>query len=139
MSRVCGMSQYIQGITMERVVSLFTIASLDHDGYTGVKGHYFSGEAALVNCYLLKLSSLLSSKETRQWALGIPIAPPSTTIPNRVSNTPTTPPPRIDALPHILPNPQHNHPLWPTHPQERYLGIASPQRCGKINPIQGAI
>ena len=46
----------------------------------------------MVNCDLLQLSGLLSSKETRQRALGIPNAPPSNTIANRVSNTPTNPP-----------------------------------------------
>ena len=92
MLRVRGISQLIQGITMERIIPLFAIASLDHYRYPGVKIRYLAKDAALVNCDLLKLSTLLSSKETRKRDLGIPSAPPSTTADNDVSNTPTQPP-----------------------------------------------
>ena len=92
MSRVRGISQLMQGVTIELIIDLFDIAILDHDRYPGVKSHYLTGDTALVNCDLLQLSSLLSSEETRQRALGIPNSPPSNTIYNRVSNTPTNPP-----------------------------------------------
>ena len=79
----------MQGITIERIPPLFAIGSLDHDRYPGAKSRYLAGDAALVNLDLLKLSGLLSSKETRQHALGISSSPPSTTIANCVSNTQT--------------------------------------------------
>ena len=41
---------------------------------------------------ILQLSGLLSSKETRQLYLGIPNAPLSKTIANRMSNTSSNPP-----------------------------------------------
>ena len=91
MSRVQGIPQRMQGITMERIIPLFAIASLDHDRYPGVKIQYLAGDSALVNCDLLEISGLLSSKDTLQRALGIPSAPPYTTVANRVSNTPTHP------------------------------------------------
>ena len=52
-SRVRGISQRIHGITMERIIPLFAIAGLNHDQYPGVKSHYLTGDAALVNCDLL--------------------------------------------------------------------------------------
>ena len=64
MSRVRGISQYIQGITMERIILLFSITSLDHDCYPGVNICYLAGDAALVNCDLLEISGLISSKDT---------------------------------------------------------------------------
>ena len=100
MSRVRGISQLMQGITMERIIPLFFIASPDHDHYPGVKSIYLVGDAALVNCNLLELSGLLSSEETRQRALGIPSAPPSNTVANDVRNTPTQPPPSGLPTPH---------------------------------------
>ena len=54
-----------------------------------MQSHYLAGYAALVNCDLLELSSILYRKETRQHALGIMSVPPSTNIANRVFNTPT--------------------------------------------------
>ena len=78
MSRVQGISQRMQGVTIEHIIPLFSIASLDHDRYPGVKSCYLAGDAALVNCGLLELSGLLSSEDTRQCALVIPNAPPST-------------------------------------------------------------
>ena len=82
----------MQGVTIDRIILLFAITSLDHDQYPGVKSRELAGYTALVNCDLLQLSGLLSRKETRQRALGITNAPPSKTIANRVSNTPGNPP-----------------------------------------------
>ena len=85
---------------MKRVIPIFAISSLDHDRYPGVKSRYLVGDAVLVYRDLPELSGLLSSEETRQHALGIPSAPPSTTVANRVSNTPTQPPPEVCPAPH---------------------------------------
>ena len=65
MSRAHGISQRMQGITMDKMIPLFTIASLDHDRYPGVNIRYLAGDPALVNCNLLDLIGLISSKETR--------------------------------------------------------------------------
>ena len=92
MSRVRVISQSMQGVTIDRIIPLLTIASLDHDRYPGVKSHYLAGDTTLVNLDLLQLSGLLSSKETRQRALGIPNIPPYTTTANCVSNIPSNPP-----------------------------------------------
>ena len=75
MSRVCGIAQRMHRVTIERIIPLFAIASLDHERYPGVKICYLAGDTAMVNCDLLQLSGLLSSEETRQRALGI-TAPP---------------------------------------------------------------
>ena len=83
----------MHGITMDRIIPLFAISSLDHDCYPGVKSLYLKGDATLVNCKLLDLIGLLSSEDTQKQALGIPSAPPPTATENRVSNTPTQPPP----------------------------------------------
>ena len=91
MSRVRGISQRMQGVTIYRIIPLFAIASLDHERYPGVKSRYLAGDTALVNCDLLQLSVLLSSEENRQRALGIPTIPPSTTSANWVSNTQNNP------------------------------------------------
>ena len=61
-SRVIGISQRMQGITIDFNIPLFAIARLDHDSYPGMKSRYLTGDSALVNCDLLKLSGLLSSK-----------------------------------------------------------------------------
>ena len=65
MLRVQGISQRMQGVKIDRIIPLFAIASLDHDRYPGVKSRYLTGDTALVNCDLLQLRGLLSSKETR--------------------------------------------------------------------------
>ena len=93
MLRVRGISQRMQGITMERIIPLFATKSLDHDRYPGVNSCYLTGDTALVNCDLLELSGLLPSEETQQRALVIPSAHPSTTVSNCVSNTSTQLPP----------------------------------------------
>ena len=64
MSSVQGISQRMQGITIERIIPFFAITTLDHNRYPGVKSCYLVGYAALVNCDLLKLSSLLYIKES---------------------------------------------------------------------------
>ena len=84
MSRARGISQRMQGITIERSISIFATASLDHDLYPGVKSCYLMGDTTLVKCDLHQLRGLLSSEETKQHALRIPSSPPSTTIDNRV-------------------------------------------------------
>ena len=87
MSRVCGIAQRIHGLTIDRIIPIFAIASLYHKRYPGMKRRYLAGDTALVNFDLLQLSGLLSSEETRQRALGITSITLSTTSVNRVSNT----------------------------------------------------
>ena len=86
MSRVRGIAQRMHGVTIDRIIPLFEIASLDYERYSGVKIRYLSGDTVLVNCNLQHISSLLSSKETRQKALGITSVLLSTTSVNLVSN-----------------------------------------------------
>ena len=119
MSRVRGIAQRMQGVKIDCIIPLFAITSLNRERYPGVKSCYLAGDTALVNCYLLKLSGLLSSEETRQCAKGLTKIPPSTTIANRVSNTKITL--RMNSLYHNHTNPQHNHPTSHTHPQGGHL------------------
>ena len=91
MLRVRGTAQRTQGITIDGIIPLFAIVSLDHERYPGVKIRYLTGDNALVNCNPLQLSGLLSSEETRQRALGLPNIPPYNTIDNHVSNTKNIP------------------------------------------------
>ena len=98
----------MKGVKIDRIIPLFAILSLDHERYPVVKSRYLAGDTALVNCDLFQLSGLLSSKETRQRALGLTNIHPSTTIANRVSNTKITL--RMNALPHRHANSQHNDP-----------------------------
>ena len=86
MSIVCGIAKRMHGVTIERIIPLFAIASLDHKRYPGVKSRYLAGDTVLVNCDLLQLSGLLSSEETQQEALDITAVPPSTTSVNQVSH-----------------------------------------------------
>ena len=65
MSRVRGIAQRMQGLTIDHIIPIFMIASLDHERYPGVKSCYLAGDTALVNCDLLQLSGLLSSEEMR--------------------------------------------------------------------------
>ena len=88
MLRVRSISQCMHSITMDSIITLFTISSLNHDRYPGVNICYLTGDAALVNCSLIDLSGLLSSEETRKQTLVLPSAPPPTASVNRVSNTP---------------------------------------------------
>ena len=66
MLRVRGIAQRMHGVTIERIIPIFAIASLDNERYPGVKSRYLAGDTTMVNCDLLYLSSLLSSEETRQ-------------------------------------------------------------------------
>ena len=86
MSRVLGISQWMHGVTIDRIIPLFAIACLDHEIYPVVKIRYLAGDTALVNCDLLQLSGLLSSEETRKRALRITSVPQSTPSVNRVSH-----------------------------------------------------
>ena len=63
MSRVRGISQRVQGITMERVIPIFAIVIIDHDRYPGVNIRYLAGDDTLVNRDLIKIGGLLSSEE----------------------------------------------------------------------------
>ena len=118
MSRVRGISKRMQGETIDRIIPFFAIASLGHDSYLGVKSQYLAGDTTMVNCDLLQLSGLLSSKERIQRALGIMNVPPSTTIDNRVSNTPSNPP--------------HNRrpALQPPQPPKKSSSVAYPPARG---------
>ena len=82
MSRVHSTAQRIHGVTIDRTIPLFAIASLYHKRYPGMKSRYLAGDNMLVDCDLLQLSGLLSSKETRQRSLGITAFPPPTTSVN---------------------------------------------------------
>ena len=84
MSRVRGISQRMHGVTIDRIIPLFAISSLDNNIYPGVKSRYLAGDTVLVNCNLLQLIGLLSSEETRQQALGITAVPQSTPSVDRV-------------------------------------------------------
>ena len=77
---------------MEKIISLFTIASLDHEFCPKVKIRYLAGDPALFKCNLLDLSGLISSKETRQQALQLPSSTPLATA-NRMSDAQAQPPP----------------------------------------------
>ena len=92
MLRVRGISQRMHSIIMYSIIPLFAIVSLDHDCYPGVKIHNLAGDATLVNFRLLDLSGVLSSEDTRQQSVCLTSSTPPTTA-NRVSNTPTQPPP----------------------------------------------
>ena len=86
MLRVRVIAQWMHVVTIDRIIPLFAISSLDHERYPGVKSSYLAGDTALINCDLLQISGVLSSEETRQQALGITVIPLSTTSVNCVSN-----------------------------------------------------
>ena len=90
MSRVSVISQRMQEFSMEKIIPLFAIASLDHDCYPGVKSRYLAGNPTLINCNLLDLSGLISRKETRQQALELLRSTPLYTS-NRVSDAQAQP------------------------------------------------
>ena len=92
MSCVRGASQRLRGVSMDQIISLFAITSLDHERYPSVKSRYLAGDPYLVNCDLLGLSGLLSSKEIRQQAWEIP-PPTSPFTANYFSDAPARPPP----------------------------------------------
>ena len=80
MSCVLGESQLLQGIYMDKITPLFTIASLDHDPYPGIKSHHLAGDPSLVNCNLLGLSGLISSEDNLQQSPGLPTEVPRITV-----------------------------------------------------------
>ena len=49
MSIVYGIAKRMHGVTIERIIPLFAIASLDHKRYPGVKSRYLAGDTALFN------------------------------------------------------------------------------------------
>ena len=113
MPRVRGIAQRMHGVTIDHIIPLFGIASLDHESYLGVKSRYFAVDTALVNCDLLQLSGLLSSEETRQRALGIIAILPYTTSANRVYNTKNNPQNECPALPPHQPTTQTSNVTYP--------------------------
>ena len=116
MSRAHGISQRMQGITMDKMIPLFTIASLDHDRYPGVRSQYLAGNSALVNCNLLDLRGLLSSKYTRQQSLVITKSTPPASA-NHVSSTQTQPPPTERPQPRPIQPPTLTSSVYYTPPR----------------------
>ena len=55
-------SQRMKGVTMEKIIPLLFISSLDQGRYPVVKRQYLAVNPALVNCNLLYLSGILSRK-----------------------------------------------------------------------------
>ena len=51
--RVRGIAKRMHGVTIERIIPIFAIASIDHERYPGVKSCYLAGDTALVNFDLL--------------------------------------------------------------------------------------
>ena len=113
MSRVRGIAQRMHGVTIDPIIPLFAIASLNHKRYPGVKSCYLAGDIALVNFDLLQLRGLLSSEETRQRALGITATPSSTTSVNRVSNTNNNSKNERPVPPQHQPTPQSSNVPYP--------------------------
>ena len=77
---------------MDKIISLFAIARLNHDRYLGIKRHYLAVHLVLISCNLLGLSGLLPSKETLQQDLRLPTGVPRVTA-KRTSDVTATPPP----------------------------------------------
>ena len=51
--RVRGIAKRMHGVTIERIIPMFAIASIYHERYPGVKSCYLAGDTALVNFDLL--------------------------------------------------------------------------------------
>ena len=113
----------MHGVTIDCIIPLFEIASLDHERYPGVKCCYLAGDTALVNCDLLQLIGILPSEEKKR-AQEIPAIPPSTTSVNCVPNTKITL--KMNAPHHRHTNPQRNHPTSNTQPRG---GTLEMHRC----------
>ena len=111
MSCVRGISQCMRGVSLDQIIPLFAVASLDHDHYPGVNIWYLAGEPALIKCNLLDISGLLSSKDTRHKSLGLPISTPPATV-NRMSDAEVQPPP-IE-----FPQPCHSQTTMTTSPTD---------------------
>ena len=84
-------SQRMKGVTMEKIIPLLFISSLDQGRYPVVKRQYLAVNPALVNCNLLEPRGLLSSKETRQKPMGLTSSTTPTTV-NCVSYVQAKPP-----------------------------------------------
>ena len=65
MSRVRGIAKRMHGVTIDSIIPLFAIASLDHERYPGVKSRYLAGDTALVNCNLLQLSGFIIKRRNK--------------------------------------------------------------------------
>ena len=120
MSRVHGIAQRMHGVTIDRIIPLFAIASLDHKRYPGVKSRYLAGDTTLVNCDPLQLSGLLSSEETRQQDISITSVPPSTTSVNRLSQ---------NNLQNERPVPAQHQPITPSSNVPYPLSRGVPWKC----------
>ena len=92
MIRGRSVSQLLGGVSMEKIIPIFSIASLYHDCYPGVKSGYLTVDPVLVNCDLLGISSILSRKDTKKKNLGLPRSISSATE-NCASDTRTQSPP----------------------------------------------
>ena len=92
MSRVRVLPRHPKGVLMVKITPLFAITSLYEECYHGVKSSYIAGDLELFNCDILGLIGLLSSKEIRQQALGLP-SPTSPVTENKVSDAPAPFPP----------------------------------------------
>ena len=79
MSYIRGVSQWLQVISMDKIIPLLVITNLDYDRYPGIKSWYLAGYPTLFHRNILSLGGLLLSKETRQQALVFPIDIPSET------------------------------------------------------------
>ena len=138
MLRVRGISQRMQGITIERIIPIFAIASFDHDCYPGGKSCYLTGDAALVNCDLYNSVVSCPAKRQENAPWGFQTIPHPTLYPI-VCQTYQLTLPWMDAPPRNLLNPQHNHQPLHIQPQGGYLGSASSQWCRKKNHFRGDI
>ena len=90
-NHIRGISQRLQGISMNQIIPLLPTTRLDHDRYPGIKIRYLAFYPALINCNLLGLSGLFNSEKTHQQALGLPTDIPRV-MEKRKSNV-TAPPP----------------------------------------------
>ena len=70
MSHVQGVSQRLQGIYMDKIISLFATSRLYHDHYPGIESRFLAWEQAIITCGLLDIVGLLYSDETQQQSLG---------------------------------------------------------------------
>ena len=125
MLRVHGISQQIQGVTMEKNIPLFAIVGLDHDLYPGVKSRYLAGNLALVNCNLPDFRGIIFSEGTRhQYLVLTVLTTPS--IVNHMSDAQEQPSPT--GHPQLSPSQlrRRRHPQTTNH-QGRSLGSASPR------------
>ena len=86
MPRVRGIAQQMHGVTIDRIIPLFFNSESRSQKISRGESRYLAEDTTLVNCDLLQLSGLFSSKETRQRARGITAVPQSTPSVNQVSH-----------------------------------------------------